>query len=82
MTQAPTTTFGRYVAFGAACASDPREPLPQTALDGLLVLESLRMVYDLHQDLHRSALGDQEWGCDTVGLVLADALNAQHGHTR
>jgi hypothetical protein len=75
-THEPTTSFGRYVAFGVSCRSNSDGTLPPAALDGLLILEALRMIYELHWDLQRSALRDQEWGCDAVGLVLADTLNA------
>lgn len=75
-TDEPGTSFGRYVAFGVACRSNRSGILSPTTLDGLLILEALRMIRELHWDLRRSALRDQEWGCDAVGLVLADALNA------
>ncbi len=75
-TDEPGASFGRYVAFGVACRSNRNGMLPPAALDGLLILEALRMIRELHWDLHQSALRDQEWGCDAVGLVLADALNA------
>jgi flavin-dependent dehydrogenase len=79
MTEGPEARFGRYAAFAIASRAAFAPERATGVLDHLIVLEAWGIIGELHRDLLRDRRGwtrDAEWGCDTMSIVLADALNA------